>query len=76
MAENVNTNPRYDHEMLTLALALPFINLRSDDELRSEFLSEKEALTEKHGNNNFFNSPVAGVIPVCKRMSPNFDFKF
>ena len=55
MAENINTNPRYDHQMLTLALALPFINLRSDDELRSEFLSEKEALTEKHGNNNFFN---------------------
>ena len=54
MADNSNTNPRYDHQMLVLALALPFIRL-SDEEFRTEFLSEKEAIIEKHGNNNFFN---------------------
>ena len=63
MADNININPRYDHQMLSLALALPFINL-SDEELRTEFLSEKEAIIENHGNNNFFND-MADYANTC-----------
>ena len=43
---NNNTNPRYDHQMLALALALPFIKM-DKDEIRTEFLSDKEAIIKK-----------------------------
>ena len=39
-------NPRYDHQMLTLALALPYIN-QSCDQIKDEHLSEKQIITEK-----------------------------
>ena len=53
MAGN-NINTRYDHQMLTLALALPFVNL-SQDQIRTEYLSEKEAIIDKFSNSSFFN---------------------
>ena len=54
MADNINKNSRYDHQMLALALALPYVNL-SFDQVRIEHLNEKETFLEKHGNNNFLN---------------------
>ena len=40
------------HQMLALALALPFINL-SYEQIRSEFLSDKQSITEKYENSSF-----------------------
>ena len=40
------------HQMLALALALPFINL-SYEQIRTEFLSDKQSITEKYENSNF-----------------------
>ena len=54
MADNININPRYDHQMLALALALPYVNL-SFDQVRIEHLNEKDTFLEKHGKNNFLN---------------------
>ena len=52
MAGN-NTNGRYDHQMLALALALPFMSL-SDEQIRIEFISNKEYILEKFENSSFF----------------------
>ena len=40
------------HQMLALALALPFINL-SYEQIRNEFLSDKQSITEKYENSSF-----------------------
>ena len=47
-------SPRYDYPMLKLALALPFI-LLSNDQIRKEFLSDKQLITEKYSNSKFLN---------------------
>ena len=39
-------------------------------------ISESRAETDKNRLKKINYSPVAGVTPVCKRISPNFDFKF
>ena len=49
-----NNNPRYDHQMLTLALALPYVN-RSNEQIQEEHLSDKQLIIEKYSNSSFFN---------------------
>ena len=44
MADNININPRYDHQMLALALALPFIILIFK-EICTEFLKGNNGKT-------------------------------
>ena len=51
MAEN-NTNSRYDHQILALAIALPFVT-QSCEQIRNEFLSDKQSITEKYENSSF-----------------------
>ena len=51
MAEN-NANSRYDHQILALAIALPFVT-QSCEQIRSEFLSDKQSITEKYENSSF-----------------------
>ena len=69
---NNNTNPIYNHQMLALALALPFIKM-SEEEIRIEFLSDKDAIIEKHGNNNFFND-IADYVNTFT--SENYSCKY
>ena len=59
MAGN-NKNTQYDHPMLALALALPFVTL-SYNEIQTEFLSDKQLITEKYSNSNFFKDMVEYV---------------
>ena len=46
--------------MLELALALPFVTL-SYNEIQTEFLSDKQLITEKYSNSNFFKDMVEYV---------------
>ena len=58
-----NNNPRYDHQMLKLALALPYIN-QSCEQIREEHLSEKQIIIEKYSNSSFFNDMADYVTPL------------